>query len=230
MKYKEFWNKHRILLSIISTAVIAIPIVYSVLYSFFQIQEIDIIGNGILATLDESQFDRSLLFLSESRIESMVMQGSHYITDVKVTKKYPHTLIINIKGRLPRAIVRDRGNSFLVDDTGFILGIPNEHELFPIIDISTNFIDVDSYENSQEIQQALHFLIGVHSTMDVLTIEKYDTISLKVLTEDGIILIPIEKEISEVLTSLQTIKEGFRMKGVLPKTIDLRFNKPIIIE
>ena len=59
-------------------------------------------------------------------------------------------------------------------------------------------------------------------------IEPYETQSIRARFGQTDIIITQTNDLSQVLDTLQTLMEGFRIKGTMPKSIDLRFGKPIV--
>lgn len=197
-----------------------LPGVYFVLIHGFAIREITVVGSGIDVQIDKNRMPKTLLFFPSDRIAKKLLADNPRLADVRFEKKYPHTLVITVTSRPAVAILVTPSRRVLIDATGTILtdagpegsGLPT---------IVTSAPDVP-------LSGVLAFLAGVSTFFPVETITIMDNGAVKAHAGDLDIVFTQDGDIPAILTTLQTSLAGFRIKGTLPKGIDLRFDKPVV--
>ncbi|KKU88687.1 MAG: hypothetical protein UY16_C0003G0029 [Candidatus Gottesmanbacteria bacterium GW2011_GWA2_47_9] len=177
-----------VFLAVISTLATGIFFIQS---KVFEIQTIEVAASGVSVILDEKKMTNNLLFFSPEKIRRMLLDENILLADVRFTKKYPHTLIVEPVLRTP--VGR------LTTQTGIVV-----------------------------LVQSLRFAEAVGGQEVISSITARDGPSLVATIGETDILFTQDVEVETVATTLQTLLTGFRIKGSLPKTIDLRFDKPIV--
>jgi len=137
LKKKEFIKKS--LISIFLFLFIAVMILYFILFfSKFQVQKVDILGDEKnksqdiknLVWLDINKkifslgvFDistKSIFMVDSKKIVKDILDKFPSIEDVKVQKKMPDKIVLNVKERKPFAIFCQSDNCFFIDESGVI--------------------------------------------------------------------------------------------------------------
>lgn len=174
-KQKEIEQKRRkkrksiLITFLILIAIIGIY-VYLLQAETFKIKNIEIIGNNQLT--QEKIYELSKLKLGDSIfavpsiVEKVKLKQNGYLEDVKVRKKYPNTLELEVKERQRKfQIQTEAGNYIYIDEQGYLLECAQEKlELITIVgmDITENNLDtkhrledddLDRMENVLQIQE-----------------------------------------------------------------------------
>lgn len=182
----------------------------------FKIQTIEVVGKEVIVKLDERRIDTNLLFFPTAKVRSDLLSENPLLKDVQFHKKYPATLVIVAIPRSPIARVALTGRTVLVDSEGVVLGLASaKDEKLPLIEESN-------------LKQSLGFLTHMKDMLLVESITIIDSKTLLAKAGKLDIYIPQHIDLTSKATTLQTLIRGFRIKGILPKVIDLRFDKPIV--
>ncbi len=194
----------------------------------FSIEHVEIIGQGVNIAIDEKKLPKNLLFFpSEAVVKSLLSENS-MIDRVQVQKKYPHTLVILVTPRVPFVNVRQNDRYVEVDRTGFVLGVSDGMAPLPVISFPVPSIIVGKRITDETFMHALALLEKTKTTVSIDLLDEYDSASFRATMGQTDIIIPQLGEYEHIATTLQMLLAGFRIKGTLPKTIDLRFDKPIV--
>ena len=170
---------------------------------------------------------------------------------VKVKKRIPDKLLFELTSRKPvvalaielssglesTASARPQfsltGIYYLVDEQGVVVKKVEENQNLPLI-----LFDKDPHFNSgekinqEEILQTVKIIMG----MKLRLLEPKVSLIINPreievwLTNETLVLFNSQKEIENQLDSLQFISSRSKMEGKQVKKIDLRFDKPIIVE
>ena len=194
-------------------------ILFMVTSKFFAIREVSIIGDRVDLVIDERLFVKNLLFFPTSRVRENLLKENILLKNITITKKLPHTLIIDVKLRRPIARLARGGQRVLVDEEGVVLGEAQE---------ASHLTEV-ILEGDEAIRQALTFLDLAAETLVVQQVTILDSQSLRARVNTTDIYFPQSGPLEEKVATLQTLVAGFRIKGTLPKIIDLRFDKPTVM-
>jgi len=203
--------------------------VYFGVVKLFTIQEITVVGSNIQVSIDQRKFPSTLLFFPSAQLRAQILADNPILADIRFEKKYPHTLMIvptlRKKAALlitpSRLVFIDEGSIVLSDADSTAAGVPQITSLLTGLHIGQKITD-------QGVIASLAFVNGVRPLMQIETL---------VVTEDGVItahtgnldiLFTQDANVSVIVSTLQTLVAGFRIKGTLPKVIDLRFDKPVV--
>lgn len=215
------------ILVIIFTIIFSLSVALYVNKQFF-IEHVEIIGQGVNIALDEKKLPKNLLFFpSDTVIQSLLSENS-MIERVQIRKKYPHTLGIVITPRVPFVNLQQNSSLIAVDRTGFVLGEADGMLPLPVISFPVASIIFGKRITDETFKHALAFLDKTKSIASFDHLDVYDSASFRATMGQTDIIIPQLGEYEHIATTLQTLLAGFRIKGTLPKTIDLRFDKPIV--
>ncbi|OGG34522.1 hypothetical protein A2363_04995 [Candidatus Gottesmanbacteria bacterium RIFOXYB1_FULL_47_11] len=218
-KYALFF---RILLFVIFSLCVYIGVT-----KLFALTSILVIGENIQITVDLKKLPKTLLFFPSEKIRSDLLAANPILGDITFEKKYPHTLVINPVMRSAYAILITPSRQVFVDDQGVVLGdTPGTPPGLPTIRVDAPNIRIGQKIADPRIVAALSFLRGTRGVLPVGLVEEQSG-SLHAVSATLDIFFT-QDAIEQTLATLQTLIAGFRIKGTLPKVIDLRFDKPVI--
>lgn len=194
----------------------------------FTIRSIEVVGAGVGISVDPEKMPRNLLFFPVERVTNDLLRDYPTIATITMKKKYPGTLIIMATLRVPKAIVSTGNSTYAIDKEGVVLEEYPEKTLLPIIRIDVSPVSLGKRMADTRILAALSFLRETEGSIAITRITSGEGDTLQ--ATDGVmnILFPQKSDIQAVARTLQTMLVGFRIKGALPASIDLRFDKPVV--
>lgn len=217
---------------LIATIAISILIVFAVnktLQKIFLIQSIEVIGPHIDVSLDQTKMQRNLLFFPTEKVRQQLLAQNPLLKDVIIQKKFPYTLIIIAIPRVGVARLQVEDSEFVVDSDGVLLGQPSTSDAaLPRIDLPLPNGNIKELLGDPRFHQSLALINSLGKDFHVESITVLDTESLVAKIEGTNIYFVQNGSISDKVATLQTLFTGFRIKGTLPKVIDLRFDKPVV--
>lgn len=184
----------------------------------FRIQRVEIRGAQIGVVIDQEKINKNLLFFPVQKVREQLRNQNPLLKDIVIRKKFPNTLEITAHTRDPVARVSLDNREIVVDSAGITLGISQqEHQKLPVI--------IGVTENSESLQKSVIIIAGLS---DIYSVTNINGSSLLAKTSTTDIYFPQKHDLNDKVATLQTLLSGFRIKGTLPKMIDLRFEKPIV--
>lgn len=238
--------KNRFFWSVIFILVFCWGIFYLLFFaSFFQVKEVEISGTKSVSTIKLKEFieskleksffsipSRSIFLVSSEKIEKAVRKNFPQIFQIKLKRKFPNLLIIQVTERMPVAIFSINDHQFLIDREGIVfekVAQPNS-DFFKIkSSITTTIPKLGDKVLSKEI---MSFLLEIESRLkEILKISVKEVFILEedridVKTSEGFDLyFNPSGDIEWQLTKLKVLLE----KEIAPENwknleyIDLRF-------
>lgn len=117
----------------------------------------------------------------------------------------------------------------LLDGAGIVLSDADASSpVLPHIVVPLATARIGETIRDPRILAGISFITGIQNILPIQTIIVEDDLSLRAKSDTLDIVFPQDAPMSVTLATLQTLLSGFRIKGILPTFIDLRFNKPII--
>lgn len=194
----------------------------------FTITNIEVIGEGITIEVDAAKLPKNLLLFPVGQVSADLLRDNALVGDVIIKKKYPNTLQITAVARKPFVIAGIEEERYLLDKQGIVLKkYPIETGL-PLIRIAVAQGEPGVEISDQEVLAAVHFLRETRTFISVREITQYDTMSLRAQSTTMSIVFARSSDIQLLIRTLQTVLAGFKIKGTLPTTVDLRFDKPVV--
>lgn len=207
---------------------IAAALVAILIIRLFTIQQVLVDAPGMALELDTTKFGTNLLFLPTRTLRSELLSAYPLLADVRFEKKIPGTLIVHLTRREPFAVLVSQGVSHAIDEHGLVLGGIGDTSPYPILSLDIGIYAEGSTITAPPALGALSFLRVLDSPRDIQAIRERDSTSLQATMGNTNIFLPQLSELGEKAATLQLLIDGFRIKGILPAVIDLRFTKPII--
>lgn len=194
----------------------------------FTIRSVEVVGESVRVSVDPEKMPRNLLFFPVERLKNELLRDYPLIAEMNITKKYPGTLIISATLRAPKALVGVGNTLYAIDKEGVVLEEYPEKTKMPKILIDAPPAPLGKRVTDTRTLAALSFLLETEGSIAItqITSEEGDTLQ----ATDGVmnILFPQKSDMQSIARTLQTMLVGFRIKGKLPSTIDLRFDKPVV--
>lgn len=203
---------------------------------YFQIKNIIIQGNiprneiiGI-----ENLKDNNLLLLSDQIVEENIIQNNPQIKKVTIDKIYPKTLLLKVEVNEASAYLKlNKGFAALSDEGKIIYKSENIDQNLPVINYYQQFdffqLGVGSKLEYKDLTTALFLLLKAQNLN--LKIDSIDINGLSMIVfnlKDKKIFLTSEKDRNDQAFELETIVKEFKIEAKDFKTLDLRFEKPIV--
>ncbi len=120
----------KIILGIV-LAVLAIAGLFYFGYVFFQVEEVEVAGNGkytsiYIEGLADIPDETHMLMLDEEKVKENIESTEPYLEVLNVRKKMPKTVVIEVKERQPKALISYANNYLLTDIDANVLEIMEE--------------------------------------------------------------------------------------------------------
>lgn len=194
----------------------------------FTIRKVEVEGAGLRVEVDRKRLGNFLLSVPIESIREELLESYPLLETVWFEKRLPGTLVIHLVKRQPYCIVRSSNVSYLVGKEGVVLDNAHGSEPYPVLYIDLGPFAIGTRIADKRVVQSLAFLRALPSTYVIQRITERDVDTLQVTMEQTTIFLPQEGDMRAKAHTLQTIVDGFRIKGTLPSVIDLRFEKPVI--
>ncbi len=163
------------------------------------------------------------------KIQAAASQIGHRflpVGEVKITRKYPQTVLVQISERKPLAKVGPPGGQeFLVDDEGAVFSqVTPETENLRKITLELE----DGASVGQTISSDIVFLIRLEEPK-IASIKYIDQGGIEVQAGENLtILFSRQKSIEAQIRSLQMIVKKYKIEGKQLQQVDLRYEQPVV--
>ncbi len=195
--------------------------------NIFQVKHIAVTGDPVQLEINKSIFVNNILFFPTESVVRQLKLDNPLVKTVEIRKKFPSTLEFVIYKRTPIAEIVTDGIRLGIDEECVITeAVPNNQ--LPVITMSIPLVRIGATVKQPMVVQAIALIRRTKSFIEWSSIESYETQSIRARFGQTDILITQTSDLSQILDTLQTLLEGFRIKGTIPKSIDLRFGKPIV--
>lgn len=211
-------------------------ILIKITYNFLSLKEIKIINEEkkyILGIADIKKIP--LFFIDENKLKNILLKKNSQIKDLKIEKKYPNILIIEVIKDEPLAVLDTGYGYFYLGSQGKIIyKSKNRYEKkMPLINFyqKLNFQNYHPGEiiNFKEIIYSLQLLEKIndyHIKINSLDIDSLGMILFYL--EDKKVFFSSSKDFFYQWSLFEKIYRQFKIEGKQYKEIDLRFDKPIV--
>ena len=218
----------RILLLLVSISFfVGVIYFFKIGINIFQVKHIVVTGDPVQLEINQSIFVNNILFFPTESVVRQLKLDNPLVKTVEIRKKFPSTLEFVIYKRIPIAEIVTDGIRLGIDEECIITeAVPNNQ--LPVITMSISFVRIGATVKQPMVVQAIALIRRTKSFIEWSSIESYETQSIRARFGQTDILITQTSDLSQILDTLQTLLEGFRIKGTIPKSIDLRFGKPIV--
>ncbi len=182
-----------------------------------------------------SFYQRNLFLVSEEQLKTGIMSTNPHVQSVSVEKRFPQTLALTIGFYSPAAYLKVNGGYFLLAESGNVLektksvtsgSIPTIKYYQQLDYYGFQSGDVIGYKDINTSLQLLTKALDLGFTINNIDINGLSMIVLN--SKDKRFLFTTEKDTSEQEYQFSAIIRKFRAEGKDFKTLDLRFDKPVI--
>lgn len=203
-------------------------LVYVIVTYVFVLRFVEVKGDGLGVVVNEHGLPKNLLFFPTDAIEKQILRDNPLIADIHIEKKYPNTLVISATQRVAVATITRGGVVAVLDGSGIILSFEDKNYQLPMLEFDVSPGPIGTALTDPNVQGALMFLVRTKSLLPIQKITNGEGSSLLAISDKTNILFAQQSDGQAIAATLQTLLSGFRIKGTLPTTIDLRFDKPIV--
>lgn len=196
--------------------------------AFFAIRTVEVIGSAVEVSLDETKMTKNLLLFPSQKIRERLLRDNPLLKNVIIRKKYPHTLVIEFVKRRAAAVLLTGDQTVVLDEDGVVLPLSEKGDSLPMIILDVGGVPVGQAVTDGGVLVSLQMMRGLGDAWHIGSITKRESGLLVAKYQESEIFFTQEKDPAVLSATLQTLLTGFRIKGSLPKVIDLRFDKPIV--
>lgn len=131
-------NRNKKIIKISLLFILFIIVILCAMFSpLFNIKTIEVNGNKIVTkneiiSLSKIQIEENSFKLGKGKIKKQIKENA-YIQDVKITRKLPSTILIEVEEREPAYLLEYAGSYVVIDKQGYMLEIKTEKISLPII-------------------------------------------------------------------------------------------------
>jgi hypothetical protein len=178
---------------------------------------------------------RSMITFSEKNEIQTLKKNNPYIKDVTIEKEFPTTLVITLSYETPTAYLKLKDGFYLLSESGKVLEKEKTKKRSHLPEISYyQAIPYQSYQSGdilvfEEVRDSLYFLKllqKLHENIMSIDIESFHMLGL--YTSDTKYFFSSEKDRSKQEYMLKESLKQLKITGKHYKTLDLRFDKPVV--
>ncbi len=195
--------------------------------NLFQVKHILVGGDPVQLEIDKSLFVNNTLFFPIASVVRELKRDNPLVKTIEIRKKFPSTLEFTIYKRTPIAEIITDGIHLGIDEDSVITEIDANNQL-PVITINIPLVRIGTTVKHPAVVQAVALMNITKTFIQWSSVESFETQSIRARFGQTDILITQTNDLQQIRDTLQTLMEGFRIKGTMPKSIDFRFGKPIV--
>lgn len=172
--------------------------------------------------------NKNLLLLSKVELKEEISQKFPCTTEVKIEKKYPSTIVINISTATPVAQIAD--SPFGVTGEGLVIGTQDPQNLPKLFLPQEIKIEQNKKIDDGNILLVLHLIENLQkSDFTPTQIRLVDNVDIIIYSQaEAKALFTTTKDPAAQVDSLQSVLAKAKIDASKISQIDLRFNKPVI--
>lgn len=212
-----------VILSLFSIAGISLLVVRA-----FTITNVVVDAPFMSIELDAARFGKNLLFLPVDKLKADLLNTYPLLAQVRFEKRFPGTLVVHLSRRNTHFVLHSAGNTYALDENGLVLGGIDNRSGYPELEFNAGILVTGNPVTHPGVKASIVFLRQLAGRVPVSRVKERDSSSIQAISGHTNIFLPQIGDMSAKADTLQTIVEGFRIKGTLPTVIDLRFEKPVI--
>ena len=204
--------------------------------TFFNVKKVQVVGSQsfvssadiesvVLAKVSE----KSLFRINAFELQTSLLKNFQGAKDIKVEKKYPHTLHLSVVERTPLAVIHSKGNYYLADDEGYVLGLVDANDTnLPVIEY-TQDINVGLFLDRQLVPVYLQLLKALEeNNLNVSSLSASKNYMSFYLNDNIQVYVDTAKDISTSIFTLSKLYNQLAQGEKQAKKIDLRYDKVIV--
>lgn len=148
-------------------AVVAVFVLLYILFSssLFAVKRIDVRGNTHLTDTEVKEIGgartgMSIMRFPRADVRRRLLENT-WVKEVRVGRRLPSTIVIELTERVPVAAVDDGNASFLIDESGFVIGAAGEETVVQIADLPVKTLVAGQKIEVKELSESLNVLNGL---------------------------------------------------------------------
>lgn len=201
---------------------------YIFVIRYFRLKYVKVVGENVRISVSEN-FPTNLFLIPTEKIRNEILENNQMVADVTFRKEFPDTLVISVIRKIAVARVYSASGIFTVDRQGWIIDAGKDESVIISAISAENYLPESPERFSDPvIVQAIGLVDGLSSVFGPVNLTIPDKLSYQVKLGKSDILFAQDTNIDNSIATLQTLIARFRMKGIEPTFIDLRFDKPIV--
>lgn len=170
----------------------------------------------------------SLVLLDDMKIINQLKNNFADIEQIRVTKKYPNSLIIDYIPHVPLAQLRSPKSTFLVNRQGIIFAKAASDNLPQIITSDPN-IAVGQNISAQGLKLSLDLIKSLRQTKPAIKSITLENHQLNIALEANPQILVGQQQNSDQMTKIiQDLLYQFEQQQKTPRVVDLRFDRPVL--
>lgn len=196
---------------------------------YFKIARVEVIGDSRNLATDQAKMaalGQNLLFFSEESIKRAISQNLA-IGDVKIERDWPVTLKVRITYRQPVLSWQSQRGRYLVDSSGLAYQ-PAAAEQVPQASDPNSTLALGERIPSEHVRVTLKLMQALRDRFAVLTLSISGGTITITLSSGTVVTLSSDKDLAGKSAALQLILSQAKIEGRAPKTVDLRFDKPVV--
>lgn len=147
--------------------------------SLFNIKQIEVTGNSRLSenkiiSISSLNIDTNIFRFSKHDVKKSLLENA-YIEDVKISRKLPSTVTIEIKERIPSYMLQFTDSYVYINNQGYMLEISNEKLEVPVIVGFTTDLNTFKVGNRLDMQdlKKMNMVIKILETAKNVELSEY---------------------------------------------------------
>lgn len=213
---------------------------YLVIQKNFQAKEINIVERDIGTLKPQLHgFDTltgfNLILSNTNAVEQFLKKSNPVIRDISIEKKYPRRIIITLTFYKPEAALKGDRGFFIVSSNGTVLDVTSQPDpklaqitFYQLLDMSS--FPPGSKLEFGEVKVALTFLqSAIDLGLKTSKIEIDGSHMIALYADQEKIIFSQEKDVNLQKYQFETIIKDFKNQKKTFKSLDVRFDKPVVV-
>lgn len=196
---------------------------------YFKITRVNVSGDSrgvVTEQLQAQALGKNLIFMPEEDLKKAVSEA-YVVEDLKITRDWPATLNVSVSYREPVLSWQSRQGRFLIDETGLAFQTATGEQLPQANDPNSNLV-LGERIPAEHVRVTLKLLGALKDKFTVLTLSISGSTVTITLSSGTVVTLPTERDFAEKAQALQLILTQAKIEGRAPRTVDLRFDKPVV--
>lgn len=197
--------------------------------AIFKVSSVQISGDTKNLVSDDIRRDvlgQNLLFFPEAQVRRQIGQNL-LIGFVSFEREFPSTLKVTLTYRTPVLSWQSQQGRYLIDETGLAFQEASAEPVPQIADPSSQLKLGDSLSRGQ-VATTLRVMQALEGKGTVLTMNIQGQDVTIQLSNNTIVKMDAGGDLAQESAALQLILTQAKIEGRYPRTIDLRYSKPVV--
>lgn len=202
--------------------------------NFFLISKIEVVTDyeikkdGQIYKILKKAKQENIWRLDVRKVSEMIKSQDIKIKEVEIKKEFLNKITIKIIQRKPLLQIFFEQKYFLIDQEGILFSVNDQNQNLPFLEMNLEKTAVGvkiKEEKALTILSILEELEKTETIGKVLISEK----KAEILFRDNLLIFLPQENLLSKIASLQELLNRFRIEGKRPVSIDLRFEKPVVV-